>query len=92
MDLDRLSDEALAEWRLHPVSQMVLSCLRAQLQAQRASATAAWWEGRPWPEADRLSVLRLEALVEDMFEASADDFKAAMERMTDGRHERDQAR
>ena len=78
MDLERLSDEALAEWREHPVTRLLRDGLAVQAEALRSSATAAYWSGRAWPEADRLSVLRLEAFREDLFEASADEVKAAL--------------
>lgn len=48
---------------------------------------AAYWAGNPWPEPDRLALLREEALADDMFDASIDDFKAMMERGSE--YERD---
>jgi len=85
--LAALSDEALEEWRAHPVSVLVRQALLASLKEQREAASLAYWAGRPWPEQDRLALLRQESLVEDMFEASADDFKAMMDG-SDGKHER----
>jgi len=78
MELDSLSDAELERWREHPVTRIASQALRASIQMQRDSATASYWAGQPWPEADRKALLRLEAAWEDLFEASADDFKAMM--------------
>ena len=91
MDCGWLSDSKLQEWREHPVTLVLEAALRASVDRQRAAATSAFWAGSPWPEGERLSLLRMQSLVEDLFEASADDVKAAMERMTDAEPKRDNA-
>lgn len=81
MDLAKLSDVDLQEWRGHPITELLRNCLKASLTAQRNSATAAYWAGTPWPEEGRLSLLKAQALWEDLFEVSADELRNAMERM-----------
>jgi hypothetical protein len=70
----QLTDEALAEWRAHPVTEYVRAVLGKSLGFQREQCKAAAWAGTPWPEEKRLSLHRVLTLSEDMFEASAADF------------------
>lgn len=81
MDLSKLSEEALAEWREHPVSRLVAECLKRVLDAQKASAEASYWAGSQWSEPERLAYLRKVELWEDLFEADAEDFRNTMEMM-----------
>ena len=89
MDYGWLSDSELQEWRESPVTMALEAALRGSLDRQRAAAVSAYWAGSPWPEAERLSLLRAQSLVEDLFEASAVEVKAAMERMYDAEPKRD---
>lgn len=86
-----LTDDALDLWRGHPVTRAIEMALRAQTARQRRAAEAAYWRGAAWPEDQRLSLLRMEALVEDIFESSAADLNEAM-RKDDDERERDQPR
>ena len=74
-----LSEEALAEWRAHPVSGAIREAFRAYHRRQIDQCKEAAWAGNPWPEADRLALRREIAALEDMFEADAADFVAMME-------------
>lgn len=79
----QLTEEALAEWRAHPVTMAVRDSLKWVLDRHREAATEAYWSGEPWPEAERLALLREQALWADLFEASADEF-GMMKEMMDG--------
>jgi hypothetical protein len=49
------------------------------LVAQQQAATQAYWAGKPWPETDRQSLVRLRAWHEDFFTATYDEMMRAME-------------
>ena len=83
MDLAQLSDADLQEWREHPITALLSKCLKVSHSAQRQAATSAYWAGTPWPEEERLSLMKAEALWEDLFEVSADELRDAMERMNE---------
>ena len=83
MDWRNLSQDDLEAWRAIPVAECIRAAITRSLQAQQDMAQAAYWAGRPWSEADRLALIRAQALFEDWFEASADDFKAMMEQLDD---------
>lgn len=74
-----LTDEALAEWRAHPVAAVIRQAFHAYHKRQEEACKRAAWEGSPWPEVDRLSLRREMAAMDDLFEASAADFAAMME-------------
>jgi hypothetical protein len=76
-----IDEDALAEWRAHPVTSAVLGVLAGAVEAQRKAATDAYWTGQAWPEDERKALLRYAALVEDLELASADDFTTMMETM-----------
>lgn len=78
-DFRTFSEADLEEWRQHPVSLFIKEALRESFRQQVGSAQQAYWAGNPWPEAERLALLRMQALSEDMFESSLDDLMAAME-------------
>ena len=80
MTLDKLSDEALGEWRAHPVTELIRQSLAMSMALQTSAAEAAYWAGNPWPEPDRIALLRSKAQWEDVFEATAEDFRAMMAR------------
>ena len=83
MELQALSDRDLDEWRNHPVSVLVRLGVKASIKAQSDMAMQAYWAGQPWPEQDRLALIRAEAHLDDMFESNADDFKQMMEMFND---------
>lgn len=89
MKLQDFSQEDLDEWRAATVGHTMRECLSASLRAQHKQALQAYWEGNPWPEAERLALRRAMVLVEDLFEASADDVKQMMEHFDE--FERNQA-
>jgi hypothetical protein len=74
-----LTDEALEEWRAHPVSEAVKDALGRSITLQIAACKEAAWAGTPWSDAERLALHRARTLFDDIFEASADDFGAIME-------------
>lgn len=80
MDWNKFSDE-LAEWRQHPVTTVVRQSIRHHLDQAKEAAISAYWAGQAWPEVERLSLIKQQALWEDLFEASAEDFRATMEQM-----------
>ena len=83
MDWRGLTQDDLEAWRAAPVGECIRKALQRSLAAQRQAAMEAYMAGRAWSEADRLALIRAEALLEDWWEASADDFKATMTRMED---------
>jgi hypothetical protein len=74
-----LTDEALEEWRAHPVSEAVKDALTRSITLQIAACKEAAWAGTPWPDAERLALHRVHTLFGDLFEADAADFAAIME-------------
>jgi hypothetical protein len=56
--------------------------------AQEEACKASYFQGKPWSEAERLSLLRAQVLVDDLFTASVDDFQMMV---NDGKHERDKS-
>lgn len=87
MGLPDFSQEDLEQWRAAPVAQVMRECLARSIGAQKRQAMEAYWAGKPWSEADRLSLRRMELVVEDLFEATADDMNAMMEAIDE--YERD---
>jgi hypothetical protein len=79
----KVTDEAIAEWRAHPVSIALRDGLQWWLERQKDAAMEAYWRGEPWPEAERLALLRERALWSDLFESSADEIGKMMERMNE---------
>lgn len=53
------------------------------MDAQKSAALTAYWQDNPWPKADLKSLKRLEAMMEDLFEASLEDFQMMMEYIDD---------
>jgi 5'(3')-deoxyribonucleotidase len=51
---------------------------------------SAYWAGAAWPESERLAVLHLDVMIDDMMTAPAEDFRGMME-MRNGKHERNTA-
>jgi hypothetical protein len=49
----KLTDEALEDWRAHPVTEAVLEALDRFLLDQEEQCKAAAWEGHPWPDERR---------------------------------------
>lgn len=78
MRLSELSPEAWEEWRDGPVTQAVKSALGRVLDRQREAALQAYWNGQPWPEADRLALHRMAAWHDDFFNATHDEITEAM--------------
>lgn len=78
-----MTHEALEEWRANPVTMEIRDSLRWVLARKRDAATEAYWQGQPWTEAERLALLREQALFGDLFEASAEDFGMMMEMMNE---------
>ncbi len=74
-----MTEEDLAEWRASPVADEVRAALRKSLATQRADCMKAYWNGGPWPEDQRKSLLRAIVILDDWFGSSAEDFKAMME-------------
>ena len=58
----------------------VRGALKALLAGQRKAMAEAYMQGNARTEAERMALLMAEAFVEDMFESTADDYKATMER------------
>jgi hypothetical protein len=52
----RLTDEAVEEWRAHPVTEAILSALDRYLLDQEFQCKDAAWEGHPWPDEKRQAV------------------------------------
>jgi hypothetical protein len=80
----QLSQETLEEWREHPVTRAVLASLKRCLAMEEASLTHAYWTGGAVRDPQALEVRRLafrhkQDLVEDLSEASAEDFISMME-------------
>jgi hypothetical protein len=74
-----ITADALDEWRAIPVTMLAQAALRRALDLEYEALTAAFWSGEPVPEADRLAHKRKEALWEDLFQSSIEDFIAAAE-------------
>lgn len=91
MELRPLSADELKEWLEHPVAGIVRSLLASTLSQQETAARAAYWAGKPVPEAQRLAIQLAQGLLEDWFEASAEDFNTMME-MMNAEPERDSPR
>ena len=73
-----LTQDDLDEWRANPVTEAMKCALRRSLDRTREQMTAAYWAGRAVSEAERLALLREEALWDDLFQSSADDLNEAM--------------
>ncbi len=52
----KLTDEALEEWRAHPVTETVLRAVDAFLTDMETQCKDAAWSGRPWPDERRQAV------------------------------------
>lgn len=83
--------EAMAEWQGHPVTELLRGLLDRQIAARKAALQSRWWAGQEVPEAERLALIRLEEWVEDFFDLTADDLRAAIERDDDGKSQRHHA-
>ena len=79
MDTARRLQEDLDQWRVNPMTLLVVKGMRAVNLRKHQAASAAYWAGNPWPEADRLAILQAEQWLDEMMTASAADFTAAME-------------
>ena len=75
----KLTPEALAEWRASLTTERILAALAAMNRRKRDVATARYWVGQPWPEAERLALIQAEEWLDDLMTAPAEDFEAAME-------------
>ena len=73
------SQEAVEEWREHPVTVALREALQRQHAAQKQALLQAYWQGNLPPESARISLHRMEAFLADFFEADADDLEAVME-------------
>lgn len=73
-----MTDEDLAEWRSLPTTEAVRDAIRETLGREERALTEAYWSGHAVPEDRRLAFLRKRELWEDIFEGSAEDFRAAM--------------
>lgn len=62
-----------------PGLRLLRACLAAVHRRQRDLLTQAYWAGNPAPDSQRLALLREQALLEDLFESSAEDIKATMQ-------------
>ena len=79
MHLKAPTPEEWADWLTHPVTEWARDNLAAVLDRQSAAATSAYWAGKAWPEADRQSLVRLQAWHEDFFTATLEDMMAVTE-------------
>ena len=70
---------ALEEWRANPVTERLRKAMAAQVERRKQALCRAYLGGNPVPESDRLALLMVEEWVEDFFESSAEDVKAAEE-------------
>jgi uncharacterized protein with von Willebrand factor type A (vWA) domain len=77
----KLTDDGLAEWRAHPVSEYVRDALGRSLNKQMEACKEAAWAGPAWSEARRLSLHRAFVILDEMFnpESTAEDFNEIME-------------
>jgi uncharacterized phage-associated protein len=53
--MKKLTDEAVEEWRAHPVTEAVMAALDRYLLDQEEQCKAAAWEGNPWSDVRRLA-------------------------------------
>lgn len=79
MNLEKLTDDDLGEWKVHPVTEAMRGVISAAYEAQKNAALQAYWAGNPWPPEEIASLRRMGDLLEDFFESSADDVRATME-------------
>lgn len=77
--LSSLSPQDWEEWQSNPVTQAVRDALQMMLERQQRQAERDYWAGRQWPEAERLSLVRLSAWHEDFFMSSFEEMKTAIE-------------
>jgi hypothetical protein len=82
----KLTDDGLAEWRAQPVSELVRTAMGKILAAHKQNCMERAWAGNPWPEDERLGLLRTISMYEDIFEATADRFNEIMELDTEEDH------
>lgn len=74
----QLSREAVNEWLAHPVTEALRRCVTAQAEGRKAEALAAYWQGRPLPEADRIARRMIEQFVDEVFAPDVDDLNAIL--------------
>lgn len=85
MGLEQLSREALEEWRASPALEAVKQAFLAQCRGWEKQCKEAAWQGRPWPEEQRLGLHRATALIEAIFDADVEELQAMMEMEDDER-------
>jgi hypothetical protein len=69
-----MTEDALEEWREHPVTIEIMTALGNYLDARESSATAAYWSGTPVTEAERVSIRRQMDLWARIFKDGAQNF------------------
>lgn len=75
MPEEKLSQEALSEWRAHPVTGFVLSVLSKAAEAEKRATMQEAWARRAFASLEDIG--RIEAalqLIEDIKEATAEDW------------------
>jgi alpha-ketoglutarate-dependent taurine dioxygenase len=72
----KLTDDGLAEWRAHPVGEIVFESLATYLNDQIDQCKESAWQGEPWPEARRQALQRGVDLLGHLREATAKDIIA----------------
>lgn len=73
--------EAMNEWREHKVTVVLRRVLEGQANHRKDLLCKKYLAGKPASEAERLAVLMLAELVEDLFDADAEDVRAALEQV-----------
>ena len=80
MRLSKLSKSEWEDWLANPITEAVRDAVGQMLAQQQAAASAAYWAGKAWPEAERLALCRMLAWHEDFFTASHEEIQQVMER------------
>jgi hypothetical protein len=70
-----VTEDALEEWREHPVTIEIMTALGNYLDARESSAVAAYWGGVPIPEAERVSIRRQMDLWARIFKDGPQDYE-----------------
>lgn len=79
MNLGKLSNEDLNEWRASPITEVLREAVERIYSVRKQEILDAYWRGEPKSEAQRLAVLELQKFREDFFEADADDLRSWLE-------------
>ncbi len=79
--------EQLAEWKEHPVTEVLMAASRVMQERGKSMILDSYWHGKAYDDADRRALIRAGEMFEDFFDSSAEELRAVMENENGGKPE-----